>query len=855
MKESQDLEHQRLATGLNELLLRPFPISRLDADKNGTPALAAELLSYVGSRHAYEAALSSTNTNQAQQRHIVSVVQASGSGKTRLAYPGVEESRLVVLVRVWKQKQAFAPAWAAYEELCRHWASVVPLLLADDRRRVAQAALAAMRLLVACHVSFVERVIKETDVAGQSAPANSRDPHAGKICEAAVRSLRNGRGDDAVADLFRQQLASLLHLEELGVATAAAPGGTSTPAAGGSFARVAMLDRAAVDQFCADADGALRRLLWPKADVVVWYDEAHTLFGTPKLFIPYSAFEKGIAVTASELNDGFYGLTALCSDLTDKYRWLQVLCGTWLEISTRINLPEISPLRGRVTTVFHASRISVDDMLGTLRSHFRMRDITEAALRPRLEQLCGRPIFFFGDFMTSIWAALRYGEHTADVDADGLQTVLLAAADEAILEGRKRMGDIVSSLWWKQPAVLRNGRSSRNLCMELYAAARMNNGLVELGADAGSEALQRGLLALPLAATEQALNTQLAGVHCQLGDEPLTLRAILSAGDIAVLDARNHADADPIYQLLSETMAQGNVAGFGLTTSVKGGVLELAFAWHVVRTVILHSNAPGCAEPTLAAVLQPLAAPNFKLPARADEEYLVAREAVPCPPASRRRTPTDLHLLTTQGRQAVLFGIDKFAGIDVATLTHGKRGVVSALTVQAKTEQRPSFDECLRAASPAWQFTTAEQRVNALSGRAFEGSKARVAFEKLAATRLSGSVFTRAFRVIFSVTGYAADIVDACNLLNELPDGCKSSPIILCQPSAVALGHRLDAQLRSHCSGGAPMSGTRQLAFLLPQTVKAVSTGAIDNNGSDAVKRAIGVPIAPAIEGSGSSYK
>lgn len=123
MKETRDLEQQRQATGLGQLLRAPFPVSRLHAGLHGGPGLTVDLLRFVGGRDAYEAALSATNTNQAQQRHVVSVVQASGSGKTRLAYPGVEETRLTVLARVWKQTQAFAPAWAAYQALARHWAS------------------------------------------------------------------------------------------------------------------------------------------------------------------------------------------------------------------------------------------------------------------------------------------------------------------------------------------------------------------------------------------------------------------------------------------------------------------------------------------------------------------------------------------------------------------------------------------------------------------------------------------------------------------------------------------------------------------------------------------------------------
>ncbi len=60
LASSQDLQLQRERTGLGSLLKEPLPISRLDADPVGKPALAAELLPYVGSYAAYETALKST---------------------------------------------------------------------------------------------------------------------------------------------------------------------------------------------------------------------------------------------------------------------------------------------------------------------------------------------------------------------------------------------------------------------------------------------------------------------------------------------------------------------------------------------------------------------------------------------------------------------------------------------------------------------------------------------------------------------------------------------------------------------------------------------------------------------------
>lgn len=120
------------------------------------------------------------------------------------------------------------------------------------------------------------------------------------------------------------------------------------------------------------------------------------------------------------------------------------------------------------------------------------------------------------------------------------------------------------------------------------------------------------------------------------------------------------------------------------------------------------------------------------------------------------------------------------------------------------------------------------------------GGVAQRRLEVLAsASSVSGSLFSSAFRVVFSATGYRDGTVKAVNLLNVLPDGCERSPILLCQSSAAAFGKRLDAQLRAQRAGGAPTSGTRELAFLLPQTVAAVSAGGVTRKGSVDVERAV----------------
>lgn len=486
MTLSADLKEQRARTGLGKLLRRSWPVSQLDAKSDGSPAVALEFLPYVGSFDDFTRALSATNTDQPQQRHIVTVVQASGSGKTRLAYAEGMRASFVILVRVWKQKQEFAPAWLSLVKLAEHWASVLPILGADDSRRVSEAATSAMRLLAACYVDFVAAVLSH---AAKSAVAHGKAVSFDFQREVVLRCLRNGRGDDAVAALFHARLALLVKYEDA-LRASSAPGS--------QLAIIDIADCNAIGEICRDARDRLRGLLQSTdADVVMFFDEAHSLMRTPKIFqsFPKAAYE---AVAAAQPQDLYFGLTALCAHLTDTYKLLQVLCGTWLDMTTRAALPDVSPLRRRTSHVYHASRLTTDAMVSILRHFFNIDDGIVTDLLPRLAELRGRPIFFFDDMLTSLWNGLSGVKTSKAAPAKRLRQVLLDAADSGIHKARERMLTVVQHSWCISPKQVAMSRTTEALYVELYAAIRMNGGSVTLLRDASCAALQVGLLALPV---------------------------------------------------------------------------------------------------------------------------------------------------------------------------------------------------------------------------------------------------------------------------------------------------------------------------------------------------------------------
>jgi hypothetical protein len=63
------------------------------------------------------------------------------------------------------------------------------------------------------------------------------------------------------------------------------------------------------------------------------------------------------------------------------------------------------------------------------------------------------------------------------------------------------MLDVVADMWDARSAVPSPGAWR---CSELYAALRMNGGQAQLHGAAGEEAMRRGLLAVPVTASEPA---------------------------------------------------------------------------------------------------------------------------------------------------------------------------------------------------------------------------------------------------------------------------------------------------------------------------------------------------------------
>jgi hypothetical protein len=331
---------------------------------------------------------------------------------------------------------------------------------------------------------------------------------------------------------------------------------------------------------------------------------------------------------------------------------------------------------------------------------------------------------------------------------------------------------------WSDTAESSARHSTHTLCRELYVVTKLHGGAVTLkGSVAAHDAIRLGLLALQPSAIPVAV---------QLHDEPCIGAALEAYGDDIV--RRGSLADDPVSQLHARALESGEVAGFELTTSSKGTVLELAFAWHILRTVIRG----GTGSASLWSVMAPFL--SLTLVSDAVRERLqrcVVSAQRAWKPAAPPGTGTNFsQLLGADATDVVLFGIGTLCGADVAfsvldeALAAGGADAGGSsrilVLVQAKAQKDPSLVECLRAATPSWQYVNETERGAALRGnwdRVKRRTTARQPYEALVAE--VPDAFANAVRVALCVNEFRSESHAVCHAVNT-DAACAQSPVVLC---------------------------------------------------------------------------
>jgi hypothetical protein len=549
--------------------------------------------------------------------------------------------------------------------------------------------------------------------------------------------------------------------------------------------------------------------LWPGAFVAVWYDEAQGLENKSPVFLSKQAFlDKNEG--AGPNKDALYGLTAALPQLLDELSWGQALCGPFLELSDRIALDKYSNISNRMTKLHHASQISVSDMMGCLCHYF---DLAESdftgGLRDKLHMLSGRPGWFYDKFWRTFFTKLGTcgWEKRALVNMDKQQ--LLEMIGSALDRGSsaEHADTLVKNAWGDRRETHGGLVSPSRLHKELYYAIKMRGGCVKIRDDGKSTLIRLGILAL------QPCHD---GAVDMFAHEPLMARAIEKHGDALVCNQRT--DLDPILDVLRAAQAGTDVMQ---TDSVKGDLLESLTAWHIVRQTLIEGLE---SPPTLQTVLRPLVPASFIFPEALADLRVHVRYA------QQRSKAGDLRnaVIDSSNDHVLLMDIDVRAGADLAFCVRDSEGYRGLVLVQVKARATTSFADCLCSTTPAWQYTTASQRIllsnptkpwKAVDSRGLQ--KPRELFAKLADSHAETLEYV--IRIPMSLNPYQERTIELCNAMNGLAD-LYNSPVVPCCSSAAVFREELHNSLLSQ-TGKSQVSHPDSPFFWLPFSMEEVDLG------------------------------
>lgn len=638
--ETNTLEYQRKATGLGNLLKKPIPITTID----DVLVLVSELFEHVGDIGNFVGSVQLSALTPAQDKCILAVAQASGSGKTKLAFSTGMKHALVIVIRVAKRGDTFSEPFRYLIHNCLEPLAALRKSLPEaEQPRVHDAAVDFVRVLEGAYVEWVRLQLAALKDARPD--VTNEDMRL-----TALRCVRNGKGDAGVLAVLEHALKSTLSASML-------------TAASGQTAMIA--EHNAVEEWLSEIHGKLRKIL-PGVPIMVSFDEVAATLGKVE-----GAFASLSSRTFDR--DLFCGVTCAMKSMDV---WVQSMCGTYFDIIEKAGVDNLSPLRGQVTSFTTLPLFTEEMMMASLETYLDLGDMHTETLRKILREIRGRPIHFFNTFWSNVVARLTFSQGVM-WSPDQLQAVLEESAREAVKRAQDSFRNILRELW--TPIV--SGESNvllADLCIGLYLAVKMRSGKLELLGHESDTLMKRGIL-----------NIEPRAKVADLSAEPALVVALERLGDDKVKE-----NSDGIFNLISRSFRATN------SVHLKGSGWEEVFALHLLKEVI---RADGCAS--LESVLKQLFPPGFVYPCGLSGAKLSVKRAVSPVLAT---TPFHAlfdekgEVCVTQ----MLHEVDIMAGADLVFPIICQGGRVRLGLVQQKAQEKPRLLEMLRTSSVAWQYTT-----------------------------------------------------------------------------------------------------------------------------------------------------
>ena len=775
-----------LAASVATALKKPMPVSLLEAHvpedqlPYASPALDTNFLHYVGDPNAFYRALASVGSSDQSAAPALIVAQASGSGKSRLAYLAGTQNIVGFVQLVNYGSDAMPLPW---QRFCSG-AAKCPVL-----------SLNAMLLLLVSYVEFA------TDVAAKYKELHP-DADVQLLRHIVLRCLRNGKGHEGAELLFSRALSTTT-LASLGLET---------------WHQV----HPVVEAHCKSVHAKLNAVFTctgEVGEVVLFVDEAQGLVTRPD---PVSGANVQVQSRKStgpgSQRDALYVLTLAVEHLRQSLGWKSVICGSWLDLVTLHSLPESSAFSTAPTVICHASTITAKDMWGTLTTHFNFRldDAQEKRVMELLAMLRGRPANFYRFFLPHFMRTTA--ECTDDFPAL-LEQQLKAACGRIAETGRRLMGSLWAS--YAQPTSgLERSITPGRLIAKLYFAIKMSDAQLKFDdREVEKLAVRHGILLHPRGCASDSPDAPVS-YSANIGDEPCLKAAIEE-----FFDAKVHNDSKfggQLLQLIGGAFHHEWDCSGQVDAGAKGPAFEQLVAMSLIIASIGSTSdgeamdpisvAPAQSQPDLAWLLQRMGV----LPEAFDVSALAH-----CPVRISRAVNTGgnervFHELLdgTLPEGTLAYNIHPNAGADLAFCTVGS-SPRRLVMIQVKTQATTSLHDLVRAATPAWQFHTdviAKMSARA-NGETVKPDTSRTRNQFLETARTFQYEMEHAIRVVFTSAAYQPQTVKLVNGINRLPR-YRDSPLCLCMSSERAFGKCHDRLLQ--LSGGTPIVAHPQYYRMLP---------------------------------------
>ena len=811
---AQQMERLNMPKALQDAMIQPLPVSLVEeggtAEGSSTlvPSLADNFLPYVGDKDVFFRDLAFVEPNVQRQRTALIVAQASGSGKSRLAYLAGEKYMVGFMQVMQPNSDAKNEPWdvaLSYADGCPYKAFNIFVLLLVSYFEFAADVLAQYQTLHGPAAADLKRHI-------------------------VLRSLRNGKGHTGTLMLMERAYHSTkIAFEHMPARNERTKDCWRS------------LSRSVEHHMDGVYNGKLIKFQRDSLGLVMFVDEAQGLLSSVLRFPEETA--------QASTRDALFVLAAAMDTVSIAIPCKPVMCGSWLELVSHRKLPEGSIFSGLALLVCHASFITAEDMWATLQTYFKLEleEQEEVEIKQKLELLRGRPHNFFCHALRSL---LRSGHK----DTSLLQ-LLQQSLDDAADLARQYVFTLLTNLWEKSLSI-NVGRydhiEARKLVALLFIAVMANSGQFDLSLNADKRAAMRhGILLHRSGSLPIDYEDSVATVN--LDEEPSLKMATESFFTTKI---RNDTSGDFRRQMLG-LIAASLTPDIDPGRQVRDAARGFSFEHLMFSSFLLHSMSPGGHNKSLSELLKCM----DLLPAGYDTAVLQSGPVNLCRAVDAQQVLKEASLqdpeifaMLLDGRVAagtLLYNLPTGAGADLAFCTHPSTEHPRRLVlVQLKTHKTTVLHDAVRAATPAWQFrakvhaslsklpsirklesdnkkratpaATRERNKKTISAwkakqRELDNTASRKKFLEIAQRHTTE--MTTAIRIVLTSAPYQPKTVTAVNKLNSLPV-YGDSPLCLCSISESAIGPANMEALKL-ASGERPVAHPQSMVELAPFNVIA----------------------------------